>query len=498
MTFSPADERGESGGDVFAERRAKLAACRETGFAYPTRYQPRCEIGPLREVHAGLEAGEDSGETQRVAGRVIARRGHGKLTFVVLKDASGELQLMTQLDTLGEQDYAALEQIDLGDFIGAEGTVMRTRRGELSLRVTSWQLLSKSLRPMPEKFHGLTDVETRYRKRYLDLMVNDESREVFLKRARIIRAIREFLDARGFVEVETPVLQPLYGGAMARPFTTHHNELERDLYLRIATELYLKRCIIGGIDRVYELGKDFRNEGVSFKHNPEFTMLETYEAYVDYNHVMDMVEAMTCHAAECVGGLTVQFRDATIDLTPPWPRLTMRQSIIDKTGIDIAELRDVTSLHAAIKAAGLDGTVSLVTTWGKQVDEIFSEMVEPQLVQPVFITEYPLELSPFAKRTAHDSRFVERFEGFVAGMEISNAFSELNDPEDQRERFLQQAVDLHAGDDEAHQLDEAFLEAMEYGMPPTGGMGMGVDRLVMLLTGSASIRDVVLFPALRG
>ena len=488
----------DESGDVFAERRGKLAAWRRAGSVYPTRFQPRDEIGPVRAAYAGLEAGADSGETRRVAGRVIARRGHGKLTFVVLKDVTGELQLMAQLDALGDQAYAALEQIDLGDFVGAEGTVMCTRRGELSLRVASWELLSKSLRPMPEKFHGLTDVETRYRKRYLDLMVNDESREVFLKRARIIRAIREFLDGRGFVEVETPVLQPLYGGAMARPFITHHNELERDLYLRIATELYLKRCIIGGIDRVYEMGKDFRNEGVSFKHNPEFTMLETYEAYVDYNHVMDMVEAMTCHAAACVGGLTVQFRDATIDLSPPWPRLTMRAAILDKTGIDIAERRDVPALHEAIQAAGLDGAVPLVMTWGKQVDQIFSEMVEPQLIQPVFITEYPLELSPFAKKTPHDPRFVERFEGFIAGMEMCNAFSELNDPEDQRERFLQQAADLHAGDDEAHQLDEAFLEAMEHGMPPTGGMGMGIDRLVMLLTGSASIRDVILFPALRG
>ncbi len=497
MTDSSVDECTELGGDVFAERRAKLAAWRKSGDAYPTSYQPREEIGPLRDAYERLEAGEDSGEAHRIAGRVIARRGHGKLTFLVLRDMSGELQLMAQLDALGDASYAALEQVDLGDFVGAEGSMMRTRRGELSMRVASWRLLSKSLRPMPEKFHGLTDVETRYRKRYLDLMVNDQSREVFLKRSRIIRALREFLDGQGFVEVETPVLQPLYGGAMARPFTTHHNELERDLYLRIATELYLKRCIVGGIDRVYELGKDFRNEGVSFKHNPEFTMLETYEAYVDYNHVMDMVEAMTCYAAECVGGLTVQFRDTTIDLTPPWPRLTMRQAIMNQTGLDIAELRDVASLQQAIKAVGLEGTVPLVATWGKQVDEIFSETVEPLLMQPVFITEYPLELSPFAKKTAADSRFVERFEGFVGGMEMSNAFSELNDPEDQRERFLQQAADLHAGDEEAHQLDEAFLEAMEYGMPPTGGMGMGVDRLVMLLTGSPSIRDVVLFPALR-
>lgn len=497
MSDSPSEDPGEVPGDVFAERRAKLAAWRETGEAYPTKYQPRNEIGSLRAAYEGLSPGEEVADRYRVAGRVVARRGHGKLTFLVLRDASGELQLMAQLDVLGAESYAGFEAIDLGDFLGAEGTMMRTRRGELSLRVASWQLLSKSLRPMPEKFHGLTDVETRYRKRYLDLMVNGETREVFQKRARIIRAIREFLDGRGFVEVETPVLQPLYGGAMARPFVTHHNELQRDLYLRIATELYLKRCIIGGIDRVYELGKDFRNEGVSFKHNPEFTMLETYEAYVDYNHVMDMVEAMTCYAAKAVGELAVEFRGSLIDLTPPWPRVTMRQAIITETGIDIGALRDVESLHQAITEAGLQDRVPMVPTWGKQVDKIFSEMVEPRLIQPVFITEYPLELSPFAKKTAGDSRFVERFEGFVAGMEVSNAFSELNDPEDQRERFLQQAADLHAGDEEAHQLDEAFLEALEYGMPPTGGLGMGVDRLVMLLTGAPSIRDVVLFPALR-
>jgi lysyl-tRNA synthetase class 2 len=493
------DEQGEHGGDVFAERRDKLATWRDAGDAYPTQYQPRDEIGPLHGAYESLEAGQDAGDVHRVAGRVMARRVHGKLTFVVLKDASGELQLFAQLDALGEERYAALEHVDLGDFVGAEGTMMRTRRGELSLRLTSWQLLSKSLRPMPEKFHGLTDVETRYRKRYLDLMVNDESREVFVKRARIIRAIREFLDGRGFVEVETPVLQPLYGGALARPFVTHHNELERDLYLRIATELYLKRCIIGGIDRVYEIGKDFRNEGVSFKHNPEFTMLETYEAYVDYNHVMTMVEEMSAAAAGAVGALKVQFRDHDIDLTPPWPRLTMRMAIEHETGIDIGadDARTVAGLQAAIKAKGLEGKVPLAPTWGAQVDDLFSECVEPKLVQPVFITEHPLETSPFAKKTPHDPRFVERFEGFIAGMELSNAFSELNDPEDQRERFMQQMQDLADGDETAHRLDEDFLEAMEHGMPPTGGLGMGIDRLVMVLTGAPSIRDVVLFPALR-
>ena len=493
------DEQSEHGGDVFAERRAKLATWREEGAAYPTKYQPRDEIGPLHDVYAALEAGQDSGDVHRIAGRVMARRVHGKLTFVVLKDSRGELQLFAQLNALGEERYAALEHVDLGDFVGAEGSVMRTRRGELSLRVTSWELLSKSLRPMPEKYHGLTDVETRYRRRYLDLMVNDASREVFIKRARIVRAIREFLDGRGFVEVETPVLQPLYGGALAKPFITHHNELERDLYLRIATELYLKRCIIGGIDRVYEMGKDFRNEGVSFKHNPEFTMLETYEAYVDYNHVMTMVEEMSAEAARAVGDLKVTFRDHEIDLTPPWPRLTMRTAIQNETGIDIGadDARTVADLQAQIKAKGLADIVPLAPAWGAQVDDLFSECVEPKLIQPVFITEHPLETSPFAKKTPHDPRFVERFEGFIAGMELSNAFSELNDPEDQRERFMQQMQDLADGDETAHRLDEDFLEAMEHGMPPTGGLGMGIDRLVMILTGAPSIRDVILFPALR-
>jgi len=487
-------------GDVFAERREKLAAWRATGAAYPTEYQPRDEIGALRAAYEHLEAGEDSGEVHRVAGRVMARRVHGKVSFLVLKDASGELQLFAQLDALGDERYAALEHVDLGDHVGAEGTVMRTRRGELSLRVTSWQLLSKSLRPLPEKFHGLTDVELRYRKRYLDTIVNDESRDVFVQRATIIKAVRDFLDARGFVEVETPVLQPLYGGAMARPFVTHHNELKRDLYLRIATELYLKRCIVGGIDRVYEIGKDFRNEGVSYKHNPEFTMLETYEAYVDYTHVMTMVEEMVGAAARAVGRLKVHFRDHEIDLTPPWPRLTMREAIRERSGIDIGadDARTVADLQARIREAGLADTVPLAPTWGTQVDELFSEMVEPELVQPVFITEHPLETSPFAKKCPHDPRFVERFEGFIAGMETSNAFSELNDPDDQRERFLQHVGDFEAGDETAHQLDEDFLEALEYGMPPTGGLGMGIDRVVMILTGAASIRDVILFPALRG
>ena len=493
------DEVPEHGGDVFAERRAKLAAWRETGAAYPTSYQPRDEIGPLHEAYERLESGQDPPEIHRVAGRLMAKRLHGKVSFLVVKDASGELQLFSALDALGPERYEALEHLDLGDHVGAEGTMMRTRRGELSLRITSWQLLTKSLRPLPEKFHGLTDVELRYRKRYLDTAVNDDSRAVFVQRATIISTIRDFLDGRGFVEVETPVLQPLYGGAMARPFVTHHNELKRDLYLRIATELYLKRCIIGGIDRVYEIGKDFRNEGVSYKHNPEFTMLETYEAYVDYNQVMTMVEEMLVTAAQAVGHLKVDFRGHEIDLTPPWPRQTMRAAIREKSGIDIGadDARTVADLQGRINEAGLADKVPLAPTWGTQVDELFSETVEPHLIQPVFITEHPLETSPFAKKCPHDPRFVERFEGFIAGMETSNAFSELNDPDDQRARFLQHVADGEAGDEEAHQMDEDFLEAMEHGMPPTGGMGMGIDRVVMILTGAPSIRDVILFPALR-
>jgi lysyl-tRNA synthetase, class II len=485
---------------VIDERRRKLARLRERGgVVFPTRYEDRTEIAALHERYDALEPGAEAPGTQRVAGRIMSRREHGKLAFLTIKDGTGHIQLFAQVDVLGAESFQELLDLDVGDFVGAEGAVLKTRRGELSLRPTSWRFLSKALRPLPEKFHGLTDVETRYRKRYLDTAVNDDSKAVFVKRARIISAIRRFLDERGFVEVETPILQPLYGGAMARPFQTHHNELKRDLYLRIAVELYLKRCIIGGIDRVYEIGRNFRNEGVSFKHNPEFTMLETYEAYVDYNHVMEMVEQLVGAAAEAVGSLVTHFRGHEIDLTPPWPRLTMRDAIRNESGIDIGadDVRDVAGLQDAIKAKGLVGAVPLAPTWGTQVDELFSETVEAKLIQPVFITEYPLELSPFAKKTPHDPRFVERFEGFIAGMESSNAFSELNDPDDQRQRFVDQLAAFDAGDEEAHQLDEDFLEAMEHGMPPTGGMGMGIDRLVMVLTDSPSIRDVILFPALR-
>jgi len=481
------------------DRRRKLEALRRAGgVVFPTRWERRSEIASLIEQYHALETGEEAAaEAVRLAGRLMTKRLHGKVSFFTVKDGTGRLQLFAQQDVLGEEQYAALQDLDVGDILGAEGVMTRTRRGELSLKVASFRLLTKALRPLPEKFHGLTDVEARYRRRYLDLTMNDEVKERFIKRARMVRAIRDFLDARGFIEVETPILQPLYGGAMARPFVTHHNELQRDLYLRIAVELYLKRCIMGGIDRVYEIGKNFRNEGVSFKHNPEFTMLETYEAYVDYNHVMDMVEQMIGAAARAVGELKVHFRGQEIDLTPPWLRLTMREAIRQESGIDILAAAGVSDLQDAIKDRNLAADVELAPTWGLQVDELFSTLVEPKLIQPVFITEYPLELSPFAKKTPHDERVTERFEGFIAGMETSNAFSELNDPDDQRERFLQQLEDFEAGDEAAHQMDEDFIEAMEHGMPPTGGMGMGLDRVAMLLTDAASIRDVILFPQLR-
>ena len=483
---------------VVDDRRRKLEALRAAGgVVFPTKWERREEIASLAAQFEVLQPGEEADGTHRLAGRLMTKRLHGRVSFLTVKDGTGRLQLFAAQDALGEQVYNGLQGLDVGDILGAEGVMMRTRRGELSLKVSSFKLLTKSLRPLPEKFHGLTDVEARYRRRYLDLTMNDEVKERFVKRAHMISAIRRFLDERGFIEVETPILQPLYGGAMARPFVTHHNELARDLYLRIAVELYLKRCIMGGIDRVYEIGKDFRNEGVSFKHNPEFTMLETYEAYVDYNHVMDMVEQMVCAAATAVGGLTVHFRGSQIDLTPPWPRFTMRQAILNESGIDILAAASVGELQDAIKERNLADDVELAPTWGLQVDELFSTLVEPKLIQPVFITEYPMELSPFAKKTPHDDRVTERFEGFIAGMETSNAFSELNDPDDQRERFLQQMADFEAGDEAAHQMDEDFIEAMEHGMPPTGGLGMGVDRLAMLLTDASSIRDVILFPQLR-
>jgi lysyl-tRNA synthetase class 2 len=479
---------------VLEERRAKLERLRSEGIEpYPHDFDGRVEIAVVHEAHDGLEAGEETDDAYRVAGRIAARRGHGKAAFIDLVDATGKVQLHSRADVVGEAEHDALVALDLGDIVGVEGTAFKTKRGELSLRITSWTLLAKSLRPPPDKFHGLEDTELRYRHRELDLIANPDARELFRKRGATIASVRRWLDDEGFVEVETPVLQPLYGGALARPFTTHHNALDRDLYLRIATELYLKRCIVGGIDRVYELGKDFRNEGVSFKHNPEFTMLEWYEAYADYNDAAERLERLVSDVAREVLGTTVVNREEVeIDLTPPWRRVTLREAIRERAGIDILEHPTREQLAEAMgsEADSAEG-------WGKLVDGLLSKEVEPNLIQPTFVMDYPVEMSPFAKRHRTEEGLVERWEAFVGGFEIANAFSELNDPDEQRRRFEAQAEELRRGDEEAQPYDESYIQALEYGMPPTGGAGLGIDRLVMLLTGARTLREVMLFPAMR-
>jgi len=478
------------------DRRAKLAALRDAGVdPFPRAFPNRTDIALVRAGSEQLEPG-DAGDLVRVAGRIEPVRGHGKVAFADLADATGQVQLWATIDRLGREGLDAFLALDAGDIVGAAGQVARTRRGELSVAVDEVVMLAKALRPPPDKHAGLRDPETRFRQRYLDLMADPATREVFVVRAAAIAAIRRFLDSRGFVEAETPVLQPIYGGAAARPFVTHHNELDRDLFLRIATELYLKRLIVGGLDRVYELGKDFRNEGVSFKHNPEFTMLETYEAYADYGDVARMVEEMVAYAAsEATGSTTVSWKGGQVDLAPPWRRVTLREALADASGIDILEHHDAEALRAEMRARGLDAPGE--ASWAKLVDGLLSHTVEPNLVQPTFLLDYPVELSPFAKRRADDPRLVERFEAFAGGMEIGNAFTELNDPDDQRERFLALQAERAAGDEEAQPMDEDFVVALEHGMPPTGGLGLGIDRLVMLLTDRHSIREVVLFPAMR-
>jgi lysyl-tRNA synthetase class 2 len=485
---------GRDEGHVLAERRAKLERLREAGVEpFPHQFSERFEIAAVHEAHDGLDAGEESEDSYRVAGRIAARREHGKAAFIDLVDASGKIQLHSRADVVGESGHELLVGLDLGDIVGAEGSAFKTKRGELSLRLTGWELLAKSLRPPPDKYHGLEDTELRYRHREIDLIANPETRELFRKRAATVSAVRERLDAEGFVEVETPVLQPLYGGALARPFVTHHNALDRDLYLRIATELYLKRCVVGGIERVYELGKDFRNEGISYKHNPEFTMLEWYEAYADYSDAAERLEQLVASVAERVLGTTTVERDGVeIDLAPPWRRVTLRDAIRERTEIDVVEHPTREQL-----AAAMGSEVDAGEGWGKLVDGLLSKQVEPELIQPTFVIDYPVEMSPFAKGHRSDDGLVERWEAFAGGFEIANAFTELNDPDEQRRRFEAQAEELRRGDPEAQPFDEAYLQALEYGMPPTGGAGLGIDRLVMLLTGARTVREVVLFPAMR-
>jgi lysyl-tRNA synthetase, class II len=457
------------------DRRAKLERLREQGIdPFPHEFDGVVPIEEIHSRHDGLEAGEETDAAYRVGGRLTARRGHGGAAFLDLVDRSGKLQLHAKRDLLGQESFELLTSLDIGDLIGVDGTAFKSRRGELTLLVSDWKLLAKSLRDVPKEYYGIEDVETRYRHREVDLLANQEARELFILRSKVVRAIRRWLDDRGFFEVETPILQPLYGGALSRPFVTHHNELDRDLYLRIADELYLKRLIVGGLERVYEIGKDFRNEGVSHKHNPEFTMLEWYEAYADYGDIAARLEELISDVAAGVG------YEGPIDFTPPWRRVTLRDAIKEKTGLDI-------------QSDELPGE----GTWAKRVDGLLSKHVEPALIEPTFILDYPKELSPFAKDHRSEPGLVERFECFAAGMEFANAFTELNDPDEQRARFEQQRADEAAGDEETQPYDEDYVRALEHGMPPTGGIGIGIDRLVMILSGRSSIREVVLFPAMR-
>jgi lysyl-tRNA synthetase, class II len=452
----------------------------------PKRFPDRDEIASVRAETEPLDDGATGETKRRLAGRVMARRDMGKLVFLDLVDRSGRIQLLCPVERTGEID------VHLGDVVGVTGSPAKSRRGEPSLMVDLLELLSRIRTPLPDTFHGLTDVELRYRKRYLDLLMNEESRGVALVRARMVSAIRRILDEWGFVEVETPVLQPRYGGAFAEPFVTHWNSLDEDRYLRIATELYLKRLIVGGLEKVYEIGKDFRNEGVSFKHHPEFTMLEWYEAYADYDDTMQRIEQLVSRAAqEVLGTATVSFRGDEIDLAPPWRRLKFVDAL-EEHGL---WTRDEDELRRRLIERGVD--VSRDPTWAKLIDHAHSHYVEPALIQPTILYDYPVELSPFARTTADDPSIVERFEYFAGGIELGNAFTEINDAEEQAERFAQQEGDAAAGDVEAEQGDPDYVEALSYGMPPTGGIGLGIDRLAMLFTGSESIRDVVLFPAQR-
>jgi len=489
--------------EILAARRERAASLTRQGVPlFPARV-PRAlaNIPELRAAYAEASAQRLEADPKQVciAGRIMGLRSFGKMAFVSLQGDGERLQAWVKRDALGTERFDEFKLYEVGDFMWARGVLVRTKTDELTVDAAELGFLGKSYRPLPDKFGGLKDVEARYRQRYLDLLANVESRDLAVARSRIVSAVREFLDGRDFLEVETPVLQPIYGGANARPFTTRHNVYDQKLFLRISFELYLKRLIIGGLDHVYEIGPDFRNEGISRKNAPAFSMLEIYQAYADYSDMMELLESMVASVAERVLGTTqVERGGQTIDLTPPWPRCPMAELIRERSGVDIEAASTLDELRAAVKQAGIPGLdLEAAPTWGVAVDELFSETVEPGLIQPTFVVDYPLELSPLAKRRAEGEGFVERFEAYIGGMELANAFSELNDPDDQRERFLAQIEASRAGDEEAHPLDEDFLLALEHGMPPTGGMGVGVGRLVMVLTGASHLREVQLFPHLR-
>ncbi|MCS7246146.1 MAG: lysine--tRNA ligase [Thermomicrobium sp.] len=482
-------------------RLEKLRELRQLGIdPYPPRSTRTVTAADAIARFTALEAhlgGEPDPTPVTVAGRVMSIRDMGRTVFSHIRDGSGAIQLYLRRELLGDEQLSWFKRyVDLNDFLEADGHLFRTRTGEVTVQVSAVRLLSKALNPPPDKWHGLTDVETRYRQRYVDLLSNPETRDVFLTRARIVRAIRRFLDERGFLEVETPTLQPIYGGAAARPFTTYYHALDQTFYLRISDELYLKRLIVGGYDRVYEICKDFRNEGIDARHNPEFTMLEFYAAYTDYFDIMQLCEELIMYAAqEALGSLSLPWGADTIDLTPPWTRMTLRDALLQYTGIDYLAVPDQPSLYRQARELGAD--VRPDTVWPRILDELLKTFVRPHLVQPTFVYDYPVALSPLAKRKPEDPRLVERFQLFMGGLELANAYTELNDPLDQLYRFLEQARDRARGDEEAMPIDEDFIHALMYGMPPTGGFGLGIDRLVMLFTNRPTIREVILFPQLR-
>jgi lysyl-tRNA synthetase class 2 len=492
---APTGDRGSE--DVTAIRLAKIDALRESGVEpYPDHFDRSITADELASTYASLEAGAETEDVVSAAGRIVAKRDQGKVLFLVLRDGTGEIQLFCRSNVLGSELFEAASDLDLGDWVGVQGSVMRTRRGELSIAPAEVRLLSKSLRPLPEKYHGLTDTETRYRQRYVDLIASPEVRAVFEARFAVISAIRAFMEGRGFVEVETPMLQPIPGGATARPFVTHHNALDMDLYLRIAPELYLKRLLVGGFERVYEINRSFRNEGMSPRHNPEFTMLEAYQAFGNMETMRELTESLvTAAARKVLGTLEIEYQGVRVSLDSPWRQASMAELVSEAAECDvsvhtpIAELRGLCETH----------DVHYEPSWGpgKLLNELFEKLVEHTLVQPTFVTHYPAETSPLARRNDEDAEITDRFELIITGREFANAFSELTDPVDQRRRFEAQAAAKDAGDDEAMWIDEDYLRAQEYGMPPAGGLGIGIDRLVMLLTDSASIRDVLLFPHMR-
>lgn len=485
--------------DQVLVRREKMQSIRESGIdPFGKRFDRTHNTKQIKDLYEGMtkEELEEKDVQVTIAGRIMTKRGKGKAGFAHIQDLQGQIQVYVRKDTIGDESYDLFDTLDLGDIIGVTGTVFKTKVGELSIKVTDFVLLTKSLRPLPDKFHGLKDVEQRYRQRYLDLIMSDESKKTFITRSLIIQSMRRYLDNHGYLEVETPMMHAIAGGAAARPFITHHNALDIPLYMRIAIELHLKRLIVGGLEKVYEIGRVFRNEGVSTRHNPEFTMIELYEAYADYRDIMSLTENLVAHIAkEVLGTTSIQYGEYEVNLEPEWRRLHMVDAVKEVTGVDFWKEMSVEEARSLAKEHGIEITDHM--EFGHIVNEFFEQKVEETLIQPTFIYGHPVEISPLAKKNDDDPRFTDRFELFIVGREHANAFTELNDPIDQRQRFENQLKEREQGNDEAHMMDDDFVEALEYGMPPTGGLGIGVDRLVMLLTNSASIRDVLLFPLMK-